>query len=136
MKPVVQEEKTGCGIASSAAIAGIPYSEAKTIANGMEIYAEDQSLWSDSQHVRSLLGKLGFATDKKEITFKSWDSLPGCALISLNWHIENGKPFWHWAVFVREDNKQYVLDSKKALTRNIRTDFGRMKPKWYIKVHA
>lgn len=44
--------------------------------------------------------------------------------------------FWHWAVFVREGTKQYVLDSKKALKSNIRTDFGRMKPKWHIKVNA
>jgi len=29
MKPVVQEEKTGCAIASAAAIAGISYQESK-----------------------------------------------------------------------------------------------------------
>jgi len=136
MKAVVQEEKTGCGIASSAVIAGISYNEAKKIANGMGIYAEDQSLWSDTQYVRSLLAALGFRTDKEEIPFKNWASLPDCALISIKWQLESGKPFWHWAVFVREDNKQYVLDSKKSLKSNVRTDFGRMKPKWYIKVHT
>ncbi|MCX5863782.1 MAG: hypothetical protein NTW42_01735 [Deltaproteobacteria bacterium] len=136
MKPVVQEEKTGCGIASSAAIAGIPYNEAKKIANGMGIYAEDQSLWSDTQYVRRLLAELGFRTDKEETPFKKWGSLPDCALISIKWQIKSGKLFWHWAVFIREENKQYVLDSKKGLKSNVRTDFGRMKPKWYIKVHA
>jgi len=27
-----------------------------------------------------------------------------------------------------------VLDPKRALRTNVRTDFGRMKPKWYIGV--
>jgi ABC-type bacteriocin/lantibiotic exporter with double-glycine peptidase domain len=136
MKPVIQEEITGCGIASSAAIAGISYKEAKKLANSMGIYAEDQSLWSDTEYIRRLLAKLGFRTRKGEIPFKSWETLPNCALLSIKWHIENGKPFWHWVIFVRESGKQYVLDSKKALKNNIRTDFGRMKPKWYIEVRA
>jgi len=136
MKPVVQKEATGCGIASSAAIAGVSYDEAKKIANAMGIYAADQSLWSSPQYVRDLLGKLGIETGQKEIPFENWESLPDCALISTKWHLEKGKPFWHWAVFVREGNKQYVLDSKKSLKTNLRKDLGRIKPKWYIKVHA
>ena len=136
MKPVVQEEITGCGIASSAAIAGVSYKKAKNIANSMGIYAEDQSLWSDPQHVRDLLAKFGIGTDENEKPFENWVSLPDCALISTKWHLEKGKPFWHWAVFVREGSEQYVLDSKKSLKTNIRKDFGRIKPKWYIMVHA
>jgi hypothetical protein len=37
-------------------------------------------------------------------------------------------------VFVREGGDAFVLDSKKALRTNRRTDFGRMKPKWFIPV--
>ena len=136
MKPVIQEEITGCGIASSAAIAGITYKEAKAIGNSIGIYAEDQSLWSDTQHVRELLAKLGIKVSKEEKPFEGWASLPDCSLISLKWHLENEKPYWHWAVFVRDGESQYVLDSKKALKTNIRTDFGRMKPKWFIEVNT
>ena len=125
MKPVVQEEKTGCGIASSAVIAGISYNEAKKIANGMGIYAEDQSLWSDTRYVRRFLAELGFRTDKEEIPFKNWASLPDCALISIKWQSKSGKPFWHWAVFIREENKQYVLDSKKGIKSKVRTSVVR-----------
>jgi len=53
-------------------------------------------------------------------------------LLSTKWHLEDGKPFWHWVVFVREKDRTYILDSKKALRHNKRTDFGRIKPKWYI----
>ena len=133
---VIQEEKTGCAIASSAAIAGISYEEARKIANGMGIYAEDSELWSETNYIRRLLAKLGVKADNREIPFTNWESLPNCALLSIKWHLENGKPYWHWVVFVREGDRKYVLDSRKSLKSNIRTDFGRMKPKWYIEINA
>jgi len=136
MKPVVQEEKTGCAIASAAAIAGVSYQDAKRIANGMGIYASDSALWSQTDYIRKLLRKLGIKTGNTEIPFTSWEKLPDCALLSIKWHQVNGKAYWHWVVFVREGDSSYVLDSKKALRSNVRTDFGRMKPKWYIKVIA
>jgi hypothetical protein len=136
MMAVIQEEKTGCAIASSAAIAGISYEEARKIANGMGIYAEDSGLWTETNYIRSLLAKLRVKADNKEILFTNWESLPNCALLSIKWHLENGKPYWHWVVFVREGDRTYVLDSKKSLKSNIRTDFGRMKPKWYIEVNV
>lgn len=134
MKPVIQEETTGCGIACVAAIAGLSYSHAQKIANDMGIYADDQSLWSEAQYVRDLLASLGIEADSKEMPFKGWDKLPDCALLSTKWHQDGGNAFWHWAVFVREDGREYVLDSKAALKHHVRTDFGRIKPKWYIKV--
>ncbi len=134
MKPVVQEEKTGCAIASSAAIAGVSYKEARKIAHSIGMYAEDSNLWSETNFIRKLIKKFGIKTGKKEIPFIGWESLPNCALLSIKWHIERGKPHWHWVVFVREGGNTYVLDSKKTLRTNIRTDFGRMKPKWYIEV--
>ena len=134
MKPVIQEEKTGCAIASSAAIAGVSYKEARKIAHSIGMYAEDSNLWSETIFIRKLTKKFGIKTGKHEIPFIGWESLPNCALLSIKWHIERGKPHWHWVVFVREGGNSYVLDSKKTLRTNIRTDFGRMKPKWYIEV--
>lgn len=136
MNPVIQQETTGCAIASAAAIAGISYEEAKELANSLGIYAEDQKLWSSTSHIRKLLKELSYSTFPKEHDFQGWDSLPDLALLSIKWHMENGRPFWHWVVFVREGDRSYVLDSKKALKNNVRTDFGRMKPKWYIEVRG
>ncbi|MET0093270.1 MAG: hypothetical protein ABW120_07040 [Sedimenticola sp.] len=134
MKPVIQEEPTGCAIASAAAVAGITYKKANKIAGGIGVVASDQSLWSSTDPVRRLLRELGVEADKSEKPFFGWDRLPDCALLSIKWHLEDGRPFWHWVVFVREGDRQYVLDSKKGLKRNLRTDFGRMKPKWYIEI--
>ena len=136
MNPVIQEEKTGCGIASCAAIAGISYIQAKELANSIGIHAEDPSLWSDSIHICRLLGELGFQAENLKEPFKGWEALPDCALLATKWHLEQDKGFWHWAVFRREKNEKYILDSKKGLKANKRTDFGRIKPKWYIEVNA
>ena len=136
MKPVLQQEKTGCAIASSAALAGISYTKAKSIANSLGVYAEDSALWSDTNCIRKILRKLNIKTSKSEVPFKSWEALPERALLAIKWHKEKGKAYWHWVVYVRENNNEYVLDSSKIIKNNKRTDFGRIKPKWYIKVNA
>jgi hypothetical protein len=134
MKPVVQLERTGCGIASVAAIAGLSYPKVKTIANALGIFAQDESLWSETSHVRKLLGHFDIKTDPRELPFRSWAALPDLALLSIKWHLAKGRPHWHWVVFVRKRGQPCVLDSKQSLRSHCRTDFGRIKPKWYIPV--
>lgn len=132
--PVIQEESTGCGIASVANILGKTYSEMKVIANGMNIHASDESLWSDTQYVRRMLSNAGVKTSQSEVPFVSWEELPDLALLPIKHHQENGKEFWHWVVFKRVDGQPFVLDSASYLPANIRHDFESMQPKWYIEV--
>jgi len=73
MKPVLQQEKTGCAIASSAALAGISYKKAKSIANGLGVYADDATLWSETNHIRKILKKLNIKISKTETPFKNWE---------------------------------------------------------------
>ncbi len=135
LKPVIQQETTGCSIACVATLAGISYSKAKKLANSLGIFAEDSTLWSDTSAVRKLLSHLKIDVAKSEKAFRAWDTLPDCALLAIKWYKENGIPFWHWAVFVRQGGQAYVLDSKKSLKKNLRTDFGRIQPKWFIEVY-
>ena len=132
--PVIQLEKTGCGIASVAALGGRSYPEMKSIANTLGIFADDKSLWSDTSYVRKLLERVGLIGDTGEVPFRSWELLPDLALLSIKWHLDKGRPFWHWVVFLRDKGQPFVLDSKKGLRTNVRTDFGRMRPRWYIRV--
>jgi len=134
MKPVVQLEPTGCGIASVAAIAGLSYARTKAIARSLGISAQDERLWSGTAHVRKILDHLGLKTGRSERPFRSWESLPDLALLSTKWHLDKGRPFWHWVVFARDDRGARVLDPKKSLRRHARTDFGRIKPKWFIPI--
>lgn len=134
LKPVVQEEATGCGIAAVAHILGKTYAQMQTIANALGIYAADQSLWSDTQYVRRMLTEHGVAVTENEVPFTSWQALPDLALLSIKHHQEAGKDFWHWVVFKRVAGQDYVLDSASYLSSNIRTDFNEMQPKWFIAV--
>ena len=136
MKPVVQLERTGCGIASVAAVVGLSYRRTRAIADSLGIRAQDERLWSETRHVRRLLGHFRVKAGRSERPFRSWESLPDLALLSIKWHIERGRAHWHWVVFVRDDAGARVLDPKEGLRRNARTDFGRIKPKWYIRVGA
>ena len=133
-KPVVQEEVTGCGIASVANILGKTYAEMKAIASAMGIHASDTSLWSDTQYVRRLLSSAGVETSRDEIPFDSWEALPDLALLSIKHHQEDGKNFWHWVVFKRIDGQSLVLDSASYLPSNVRQDFEAMQPKWFIEI--
>lgn len=134
LKPVVQEETTGCGIASAANVLGKTYSEMKSIANAMGIHASDESLWSDTQYVRRILSGAGVEISPDETPFESWNALPDLALLSIKHHREGGRNFWHWVVFKRIDGQPFVLDSASYLPSNIRTDFDAMQPKWFIEV--
>lgn len=136
MEPVIQEELTGCGIASAAAIAGISYQQTKAVANQLGIHAADATLWSDHRHLLTLLAELGVTTAGHQTPFTSWTGLPNCALLATKWHLQQGQPHWHWAVFVRDAGGEYVLDSKRALKTHRRRDFGRIKPKWFIEVYT
>jgi len=134
MRSVVQLERTGCGIASMAVLAGVSYAQAKRVANRLGIFADDPRLWSETDYVRRLLKEYGFRSAQTEVPFTSWEALPDLALLAIKWHEEEGRVFWHWVVFWRGSRGPVVLDSKRALRRHVRTDFGRMKPKWWIPV--
>jgi triphosphoribosyl-dephospho-CoA synthetase len=69
MKPVVQLERTGCGIASVAALAGVSYRQAQRVANRLGIFAGDSRLWSETHHVRRLLKEYGIRSASTEVPF-------------------------------------------------------------------
>lgn len=134
MRPVIQHETTGCGIACAATLAGISYAQAKKIAAEMGISTANPKLWSNTKPMRTLLTQLKVKIARREKPFTGWEKLPDCALLAIKWHLQKNIPFWHWTVFVREGEKSCVLDPKKVLRNNKRTDFGRIKPKWFIEV--
>jgi len=134
MKAIIQEEKTGCGIASVAALVNLPYSVVKQKANAMGIFADDEKLFSDTNYIRRLLSSYSINTSNVEIPFQSWQTLPDLALLSIKHYQENNDCFWHWVVFNRQDGQPVVLDSAPYLEKNVRTDFEAMQPEWFIEI--
>lgn len=134
LQPVIQQESTGCGIASAAVLLGCSYPQMKAVANAMGIYADDKALWSDTQYVRRLLENGGLQVSATEEPFVSWQALPDLALLAIKYHWEGERPFWHWVVFERFAGAMRVLDSASYLPANVRTDFETMAPRWSIAV--
>lgn len=134
LQPIIQEQTTGCGIASAAVLLGQRYAQMKAIASAMGIFAEDESLWSDTHYVRRLLATGDLVVSPTEEPFESWQALPDLALLAIKYHVESGRPFWHWVVFERSGPDMRVLDSASYLPANVRTDFDAMQPRWYIEV--
>lgn len=131
---VIQEEETGCVLASVAILIGRSYQDVKKLANSLGIYAEDRSLWSDTAYVRRLLEYYGINASASETPFKSWESLPNRALLAIKYHEENGQFFWHRTVFERDEKGSVVLDPANYLENNYRRDFSDIKPKWFIEI--
>ena len=131
---IIQEDITGCGIASVANIVEHSYAAVKTKAKSIGIFTDDDKLFSDTDYVRKLLMEYGVQVSSSEIPFKSWESLPSLALLAIKYYEENNRPFWHWVVFKRDKDSPVVLDSAAYLDKNERTDFNAMKPKWFIEV--
>jgi hypothetical protein len=113
MKPVIQEEISGCGIASVAAIAGLTYQEAKTVASSLGIFAEDSRLWSDARYVRVLLKHFGISVGEDEPPFSSWKTLPNLALLSIKWRLEGGGHFGIGLFFGAVQMDQLFLTQKR-----------------------
>ena len=134
MNPVVQQDTTGCGIASVAALAGVTYLEAKEAAAGLGIQVTDSRLWSGTAFVRTLLKHYDIVAEPHERPFRSWRTLPPLALLAIKWHRKGNHTFWHWVIFWRDSDRPVVLDPKRSLKIHVRTDFGRMKPKWFMTI--
>ncbi|MEO6002978.1 MAG: hypothetical protein ABIZ04_13440 [Opitutus sp.] len=131
MKPVIQRDRTGCAIASVAALTHQSYPAVKKAATELGIAVADPRLWSTTAPMRRLLDHYGLANTNPR-KFASWALLPTRALLAIKWHEESTGAAWHWVVFARDATGSYVLDSKKSLRSHRRTDFGRIKPKWFI----
>ena len=132
MTPIIQQDRTGCAIACIAALTGRKYTTIKRRATKLGIVVGDSKLWTDTAYVRRLLARFSIPSGEKEEEFISWNALPDRALLAIKWHLEQTGAAWHWVVFARDATNAYVLDPKKALRSHRRTDFGRMKPKWFI----
>lgn len=135
IKVVVQEEVSGCGIACVAMLANTTYKEMKIRANTLGIFAEDKRLWSETEYVRTLLRDYNLQVSPQEKPFTSWEDLPDLALIAIKYHLEHGRPYWHWSIFQRQGQTEVVLDPAKYLDNNKRDDFDQMQPQWSIEVY-
>lgn len=71
MNPLIQEEKTGCGVTSVAAIVGVSYPLAQTARCVARHPGFGSSPGSDTDHVRGLLAQFDWTAAPTEMPFAS-----------------------------------------------------------------
>lgn len=132
IRRVKQDDRTGCGIACIAIITGESYERIRSLAINELRFSEDGPFYTQVSHLKILASKFGIELPQRIRKFKNWESLPDVAIVAINYCKESHT--WHWVVYRREKDSQYVIDPKKSVKSNKRTDFGRMKPKWFLPV--
>lgn len=124
MNRIRQEHKTGCGIACVAMVTdNATYSKVIKIARKLFDWNDSQrTFYTSSAQLQKLLLSFKGQT-KKSRAVRKWSSLPETAIVGIN-HNEKSNT-WHWVVFRREADTEYVLDPRAK--REMRKDFGRMR---------
>ena len=122
MKPVVQLERTGCGIASVAALAGVSYRQAQRVAIGSAF--SPIMLWSETGSQAAT--EYGIRSARIEMP-----SLHGRPCRILPCSPSNGTEKGCLFGWCFGEDWACRLD---AIRRHVRTDFGRINPKWCISV--
>jgi len=122
-KPIRQKHRTGCGIACVAMLTGNTYDAVMKKARQVFFWSETKrSYYTSSAQLRELLDLFQVETSKGH-SVRNRTTLPSRAVLGIN-HNESSNT-WHWVVYCRGPDGEYVLDPQSV---NIyRTDFGRMR---------
>ncbi|ACE83010.1 cysteine peptidase family C39 domain-containing protein [Cellvibrio japonicus] len=110
---IKQQDKTGCGLACVAMLAGIEYGRIKSIAqkHGFLVKSKNGEFYTSSSHLRCISDKVQSieVVSLRRIKFSKIDELPDLAILSIdNLGVKNK---WHWVVFERKrDGSVYIYD--------------------------
>lgn len=125
---LLSQSPTGCGISCIAMVANKNRKEVTDLYYKIRNKSRPQNTHcTNFVELQKLAIECGISLSRKK-KFKSWDSLPDRAILSINYH---GPRRWHWVVFVRTSRSEYILDSgiyKK------RVNFDKIRPRWYMEV--
>lgn len=132
MKRVIQKDRTGCGLACIAMLAGRTYQEVRKAAVALNIEKAGE-FYTHAIHLKELGAVFNIHIPAKRWrVFRSWGELPDTALVAIN--PRDGGLYWHWVVFMRRDGSEFVLDPRESVKTERRTDFGRMRAARFLPV--
>jgi len=134
MKRILQEDGTGCGIACIAMITGRSYQQIKDELIKMPGYSAKGPFYTDASELRALAKSQGVSLIKRKRKFKEWKLVPNGSILAIRFKEKNSEQEWHWVVFNRINGREFVIDPKKSIKTDQRTDFGRIKAKWYLPI--
>ena len=141
MRRIIQKDTTGCGIACVAMLTRQPYSKIKELLLKMPGFTEDDYFYTDASDLRALVlaaSKHKVILAKRMRKFTCWSNIPDKSLLAIKYKKGKNKQKsrWHWVVFNRINNSEYVVDPSKSVETNKRTDFIKIKVKWHLPVFS
>lgn len=108
MRRIRQKNGTGCGIACVAMIAGESYSTVMKVARGIFQWEKDKrSFYTTSSQLRDLLLAFEHQSNRGR-SVRLLSSLPDLAIVGINHNPKTNN--WHWVVFCRDSDREYILD--------------------------
>jgi len=131
MRRIRQRDPTGCGLACIAMIAGTNYEKVRDIAVELG-WDETGDFYTGNRDLRDLGKYFGIEIGKIRRPFKSFDALPEAAILAINYKKQSDT--WHWVVYRRTRNGEFVYDPNQSIKTNKRKDFGRIKVKWFLPI--
>lgn len=108
MKRIRQKDGTGCGIACVAMVVGESYATVMKVARDIFQWEKDKrSFYTTSSQLRNLLLAFELQSQRGR-SVRHLLSLPDLAIVGINHNRKTNN--WHWVVFRREPDHEYVLD--------------------------
>lgn len=105
IKPVMQEEGLGCGIACAAMLASTSYAEAAKIILAKTNDKKSEAKRTGIGELEGFLSVLNVPWERK--SYKPWQDIKGLAIIGVD---ENEKREWHWVLVVRDSMRSVLID--------------------------
>jgi len=132
LRKIKQGDPTGCGLSCIAMLANTNYKKVKDIAIKELGFDDSRKFYTDTKDLRDLGNHFNIKIGKRRRPFKSFDALPDTAILAINYKEKLDE--WHWVVYRRTSNDEFVYDPNKNIKSNRRRDFGRIKTKWFLPV--
>jgi len=115
-------------------ISGNKYIDVKKKLLSFSGFTEDGDFYTNASELRALSSEFNVTLGKRMSKFTSWSNIPDKAIVAINYREGEDGASWHWVVFCRNKNNEFFIDPKKAIKTHKRTDFGRVKVKWYLPI--
>lgn len=134
MRRVVQQDRTGCGLACIAILAQTEYSNVKETALSLFNLEPNDEFYTSAHELQKLGQEYNLNVGGKRRVFKGFKALPDLAILAINYREKEDT--WHWVVYCRDEDSEFVIDPKKAVKAERRKDFGRLakSARWFMEV--
>ena len=131
---IKQDDRTGCGLACIAMLAKTSYNNVRNVAIDKLEFNDSGKFYTNKKHLRKLGNHFNIKIAKKKKKFTNFETLPDIAILAINY--KKKSKTWHWVIYNRDENEEYICDPKESIKSDKRKDFWRIggNTKWFLVV--